>query len=180
MRPCNAAKALFAAVVTMAAEYPGSVFSGFDFHAPSIATCRERGREAGVSGRVDFQVATATGYAGEFDLICFFDCLHDMGDPVGAARHAREHLRPGGTVMLVEPFAIDPRPRNIAENPMAALFYVASSCVCTPNSLSQEVGAALGAQAGGQAIRAVAEQAGFTRFRRAAETPFNAIYEARP
>ena len=168
-----------ASVVTMAVAYPDSVFTGFDFHAPSIATCRERAREAGVSGRVDFQVATATGYTGEFDLICFFDCLHDMGDPVGAARHAREHLRPGGTVLLVEPFAIDPRPRNIAENPMAALFYVASSCVCTPNSLSQEVGAALGAQAGEAKLRAVFEEAGFRHFRRAAQTPMNLIIEAR-
>ena len=166
-------------VVTMATAYPSSVFTGFDFHAPSIATCRDGPARRGWAGALDFQVATATGYAGEFDLICFFDCLHDMGDPVGAARHAREHLRPGGTVMLVEPFAIDPRPRNIAENPMAALFYVASSCVCTPNSLSQEVGAALGAQAGEAKLRAIFEEAGFRHFRRAAQTPMNLILEAR-
>ena len=98
--------------------------------------------------RARFEVATATSYTGRFDLICFFDCLHDMGDPVGAARHAREHLAPGGTVLLVEPFALDGRPRNIAENPMAALMYVASASICTPNSLSQEVGLGLGAQAG--------------------------------
>ncbi len=163
----------------MAAAYPNSRFTGIDFHAPSIATCRERAREAGVGDRAEFQVATATGYTGQFDLICFFDCLHDMGDPVGAARHAREHLLPGGTVMLVEPFAIDPRPRNIAENPMATLFYVASSCVCTPNSLSQEVGAALGAQAGEAKLREVFEQAGFRHFRLAAQTPMNLIIEAR-
>jgi SAM-dependent methyltransferase len=167
-----------ASVVTMAAAYPDSVFTGFDFHAPSIAICRERAREAGVCGHVDFQVATATEYDGEFDLICFFDCLHDMGDPVGAARHARQHLRPGGKVMLVEPFAIDPRSRNIAENPMAPLFYVASSCVCTPNSLSQEVGAALGAQAGEAKLRAIFEEAGFRQFRRAAQTPMNLVIEA--
>ena len=95
-----------------------------------------------MSERAQFEVASATSYTGQFDLICFFDCLHDMGDPVGAARHARERLLPGGTVMLVEPFALDSRPQNIAENPMAALFYVASSCVCTPNSLSQDVGLA--------------------------------------
>ena len=168
-----------ASVVAMSSAYPNSVFSGFDFHAPSIATCRERAREAGVSDRADFQVATAIGYSGQFDLICFFDCLHDMGDPVGAARHAREHLLPGGTVMLVEPFAIDPRPRNIAENPMATLFYVASSCVCTPNSLSQEVGAALGTQAGEAKLREVFEEAGFHHLRRVTQTAMNLIIEAR-
>ncbi len=131
-----------ASLMTMATAYPNSSFFGFDFHSPSIETCRKRASEAGVSERAEFQVATATSYSGKFDLICFFDCLHDMGDPVGAARHAREHLLAGGTVLLVEPFAIDPRPKNIAENPMAALFYVASSCICTPNSLSQEGGAA--------------------------------------
>jgi SAM-dependent methyltransferase len=168
-----------ASMVAMALAYPNSVFSGFDFHAPSIATCRQRAREAGVSERADFQVATATGYSGGFDLICFFDCLHDMGDPVGAARHAREHLLLGGTVLLVEPFAIDPRARNIAENPMAAMFYVASSCICTPNSLSQEVGAALGTQAGEAKLREVFTEAGFRHFRRAAQTPMNLIIEAR-
>jgi 2-polyprenyl-3-methyl-5-hydroxy-6-metoxy-1,4-benzoquinol methylase len=168
-----------ASLVAMAMAYPNSTFHGFDFHAPSIATCRERAREAGVDGRAEFQVATATNYSGEFDLICFFDCLHDMGDPVGAARHAREHLRPGGTVLLVEPFALDPRPRNIAENPMAALFYVASSCICAPNSLSQEGRAALGTQAGEAKLRAVFEEAGFRHFRRAAQTPMNLIIEAR-
>ncbi len=145
----------------------------------SRKACRERAREAGVSDRADFQVATATGYPGQFDLICFFDCLHDMGDPVGAARHAREHLLPGGTVMLVEPFAIDPRPRNIAENPMATLFYVASCCVCTPNSLSQEVGAALGTQAGEAKLREVFEEAGFHHFRRVTQTAMNLIIEVR-
>jgi len=135
--------------------------------------------EAGVGGRTQFEVASATGYTGRFDLICFFDCLHDMGDPVGAARHAREHLAPGGTVLLVEPFALDGRPRNIAENPMAAMMYVASASICTPNSLSQEVGLALGAQAGEARLRKVFEDAGFTHFRRAAQTPMNLILEAR-
>jgi 2-polyprenyl-3-methyl-5-hydroxy-6-metoxy-1,4-benzoquinol methylase len=168
-----------ASLVAMASAYPNSSFSGFDFHAPSIETCRKRAVEAGVSARAEFQVASATDYMGQFDLICFFDCLHDMGDPVGVARHAREHLLPGGTVMLVEPFAIDSRPENIAENPMAALFYVASSCVCIPNSLSQDVGAALGAQAGEAKLRDILEQAGFHHIRRASQTPMNLIIEAR-
>jgi hypothetical protein len=132
-----------------------------------------------VSDRARFEVATATGYAGQFDLICFFDCLHDMGDPIGAARHAREHLQPDGTVLLVEPFAIDPRPKNMTDNPMAALFYVASSCVCTPNSLSQDGGAALGAQAGEAKPSEVFKAAGFKHFRRATQTPTNLVLEAR-
>src|SRR5262249_9129867 len=136
-----------ASVVTMAAAYPKSTFCGFDFHRPSVETASRRAAEPGGGGRTQLPAATATTYAGRFDLICFFDCLHDMGDPVGAARHAREHLAPGGTVLLVEPFALDGRPRNIAENPVAALMYVASASICTPNSLSQEVGLALGAQA---------------------------------
>jgi 2-polyprenyl-3-methyl-5-hydroxy-6-metoxy-1,4-benzoquinol methylase len=168
-----------ASLVAMASAYPNSMFSGFDFHSPSIETCRKRAIEADVSARADFQVAGATEYDGQFDLICFFDCLHDMGDPVGVARHARDHLLPGGTVMLVEPFAIDSRPENIAENPMAALFYVASSCVCIPNSLSQDVGAALGAQAGEAKLRDTLERAGFHHIRRAAQTPMNLIIEAR-
>jgi 2-polyprenyl-3-methyl-5-hydroxy-6-metoxy-1,4-benzoquinol methylase len=168
-----------ASLVAMAAAYPQSTFTGFDFHAPSIETCQKRAREAGVSARARFRVATATSYEGQFDLICFFDCLHDMGDPVGTARHAREHLLPDGTVLLVEPFAIDPRPKNIAENPMAALFYVASSCICTPNSLSQEVGLGLGAQAGESKLREVFKEAGFSHFRLAAQTPMNLIIEAK-
>jgi SAM-dependent methyltransferase len=168
-----------ASVVAMAAAYPNSAFHGFDFHPPSIETCRSRARDAGVSDRAHFDVATSKNYPGQFDLICFFDCLHDMGDPVGAARHARERLLPGGTVMLVEPFALDTRPANIAENPMAALFYVASSCVCTPNSLSQEVGLALGAQAGEAKLREIFKEAGFSHFRRATQTPMNLVLEAR-
>lgn len=168
-----------ASVVAMAQAYPKSTFHGFDFHSPSIETARTRAREAGVSDRADFDVASASDFTGRFDLICFFDCLHDMGDPVGAARHARECLLPGGTVMLVEPFALDSRPQNIAENPMAALFYVASSCVCTPNSLSQEVGLALGAQAGEARLHEVFREAGFSHFRRATQTPMNLVFEAR-
>jgi SAM-dependent methyltransferase len=168
-----------ASAVAMASAYPSATIHGFDFHPPSIETCRNRARDAGVSDRVRFDVSSATSYAGEFDLICYFDCLHDMGDPVGAARHAREHLVPGGTVMLVEPFALDSRPQNIAENPMAALLYVASSCVCTPNALSQNGGVALGAQAGEVKLREIFEQAGFTHFRRATQTPMNLVFEAR-
>jgi 2-polyprenyl-3-methyl-5-hydroxy-6-metoxy-1,4-benzoquinol methylase len=168
-----------ASVVAMATVYQNSEFFGFDFHAPSIETCLKRAQEAGVSDRAHFEVATATAYSGEFDLICFFDCLHDMGDPVAAARHAREHLVSGGTILLVEPFAMDPRPKNIADNPMAALFYVASSCVCTPNSLSQEGGLALGAQAGESKLREVFKQAGFRHFRSAAQTPTNLVIEVR-
>jgi SAM-dependent methyltransferase len=168
-----------ASCVVMADAYPKSKITGFDFHAPSIETSRKRAAEANVGDRVKFEVASATSYAGEFDLICFFDCLHDMGDPVGAAKHARTRLAPGGTVLLVEPFAIDGRAKNIGGNPMAALLYTASACVCTPNSLSQEVGLGLGAQAGEARLRGVFEQAGFRHFRRAAETPMNLIFEAR-
>ena len=169
-----------ASVVVMAGAYPNSRFWGFDYHAPSIETAGERAAEAGVDERTTFEVAGAKEYPGTYDLICFFDCLHDMGDPVGAATYAREHLEPDGTVLLVEPFALDGRAENMAGNPMAALLYTASSVVCTPNSLSQEVGLGLGAQAGEAKLRAVFEEAGFSRFRRATETPMNLILEARP
>jgi SAM-dependent methyltransferase len=169
-----------ASVVVMAEAYPNSQFAGFDSHEPSIATARQRAREAAVDGRTQFEVATAKDYPGTYDLICFFDCLHDMGDPVGAARHAREHLDPDGTVLLVEPFALDVRTDNLASNPIASFFYTASSVICTPNSLSQDVGLGLGAQAGEAKLREVFTRAGFGRFRRAAETPLNLILEARP
>src|SRR5580765_3383684 len=169
-----------ASVVVMADTYPNSTIHGFDFHAASIDTAKQRAKEAGVEGNTDFGVASAKQYEGSYDLICFFDCLHDMGDPVGIARYAREHLAPGGTVLLVEPFALDDRPTNLADNPMAALLYTASASICTPNSLSQEVGLGLGAQAGEAKLRAVFEEAGYTRFRRATETPLNLILEARP
>jgi hypothetical protein len=169
-----------ASVVVMAQTYPKSQFWGFDYHEPSIETSRERATDAGVADRSTFEVATAKDYPGTYDLICFFDCLHDMGDPVGIARHAHERLDENGTVLLVEPFALDGRPTNIAENPMAPLLYTASASICTPNSLSQEVGLGLGAQAGEARLREVMTEAGFTRFRRAAETPLNLILEARP
>ena len=168
-----------ASVVVVAQAYPQAKITGFDFHAPSIETARERAEEAGVSAQTSFEVADAKSYQGSFDLICFFDCLHDMGDPVGIARYALEHLTDDGTVLLVEPYALDERAENIATNPMAALLYTASSSICTPNSLSQEVGLGLGAQAGEARLRQVFEEAGFTRFRRAAETPLNLILEAK-
>jgi 2-polyprenyl-3-methyl-5-hydroxy-6-metoxy-1,4-benzoquinol methylase len=168
-----------ASVVVLADTYPNSTIHGFDFHAASIETARARAGEAGVTGNTQFGVAGAKEYEGSYDLICFFDCLHDMGDPVGIARYAREHLEPGGTVLLVEPMALDDRATNIAENPLAALLYTASSAICTPNSLSQEVGLGLGAQAGEARLRGVFEEAGFTHFRRATETPLNMVLEAR-
>ena len=167
-----------ASTVIMAQAFPASRFAGFDYHAPSVETASQRAREAGVEDRVDFSQASAKDYLGEYDLICYFDCLHDMGDPVGAARHALRHLAPDGTVLLVEPYAGDRLEDNLT--PIGKLFYAASTFICTPNSLSQEVGLGLGAQAGETRLRAVFEEAGFTRFRRAAETPFNLILEARP
>jgi 2-polyprenyl-3-methyl-5-hydroxy-6-metoxy-1,4-benzoquinol methylase len=168
-----------ASVVVLAETFPKARVTGFDFHSSSIDTARLRADEAGVGDRTSFAVADAKGYQGHFDVICFFDSLHDMGDPVGIARYARDHLAEDGTVLLVEPFALDDRAANINENPMAALLYTASSSICTPNSLSQEVGLGLGAQAGEAKLRDVFERAGFTRFRRAAETPLNLILEAK-
>ena len=169
-----------ASAVVMAQAYPAARVWGFDYHAPSIETARMRAAEAGVADRTTFQTADAKSYPGQFDLICFFDCLHDMGDPVGIARYARDHLHSDGTVLLVEPFALDDRAANLTANPMAAMFYTASSAICTPNSLSQDVALGLGAQAGETRLRQVFEQAGYNRFRRAAETPLNLILEARP
>jgi 2-polyprenyl-3-methyl-5-hydroxy-6-metoxy-1,4-benzoquinol methylase len=168
-----------ASVVVMATEYPKSEFWGFDFHAPSIETAQERAAEAGVAEKTHFEVASAKDYPGKFDLICFFDCLHDMGDPVGIAQYAHAHLEPNGSVLLVEPFALDERGQNMADNPMAALLYTASSAICTPNSLSQEVGLGLGAQAGEARLRQVFEDAGFSSLRRAAETPMNIIFDVK-
>ncbi|HEU4580890.1 MAG TPA: methyltransferase domain-containing protein [Polyangiaceae bacterium] len=166
-----------ASTVILAQAFPRSRFFGFDSHPPSIATAAQRAREAGVGDRVSFEQATAKSYPGtDFDLICFFDCLHDMGDPIGAVQHAHAALRPGGRVLLVEPFAHDQLEENL--NPIGRLFYAASTFVCTPNSLSQEVGAALGAQAGEARLRSVFAEGGFQRFRRATETPFNLIFEA--
>ena len=137
-----------ASAVVLAQTFPHARITGFDFHAASIDVARQRAEEAGVADQTSFEVADAKGYAGTFDLICFFDCLHDMGDPVGIAGYALDHLNEDGTVLLVEPYALDGRATNIADNPIAALLYTASSSICTPNSLSQEVGLGLGAQAG--------------------------------
>ncbi|MBL8286615.1 MAG: methyltransferase domain-containing protein [Rubrivivax sp.] len=167
-----------ASTVIMAQAFPKSRFHGYDYHAPSIDVARQRASQGGVAERTSFAQAAAKSFDGkDFDLICFFDCLHDMGDPVGAARHAWQALKPGGTVMLVEPFAGDSLEQNC--NPVGRLFYAASTCICTPNSLSQEVGLALGAQAGEAQLRRVFLEAGFETFRRATETPFNLILEAR-
>jgi SAM-dependent methyltransferase len=168
-----------ASAIVIAEAFPQARVVGFDYHEPSIDTARLRAEEAGVVDRVSFAVADAKGYEGTYDLICFFDCLHDMGDPVGIARYARKQLAEDGTVLLVEPFALDDRASNITDNPMAALLYTASSSICTPNSFSQEVGLGLGAQAGEPRLRDVFEEAGFTHFRRAAETPLNLILEAK-
>jgi SAM-dependent methyltransferase len=167
-----------ASTVVMAQAYPKSRFFGFDFHRPSIETAKQRALAGGVSDRVTFVESTAKAYLdGDFDLICFFDCLHDMGDPVGAARQAYKALKPDGTVLLVEPFAGDKLQDNF--NAIGRMFYAASTFLCTPNSLSQEVGRALGAQAGEAMLSQVFSEAGFTRFRRATHTPFNLILEAR-
>lgn len=169
-----------ASLAVMASAYPNSKFVGIDYHSPSVDIAQERIQEAGIDDRCSFQVADAQGYSGTFDLICFFDCLHDMGDPVGAARYARERLAPGGSVLLVEPFALDGRQTNIEQNPFAALLYHASSMVCTPNSLSQPVKRGLGAQAGEEQLRDVFAEAGYSTLQRRAETPFNLILQAQP
>ncbi|QEY64453.1 methyltransferase domain-containing protein [Metapseudomonas lalkuanensis] len=167
-----------ASTVILAQAFPASRFIGFDYHGPSIETANRRAQEGGVADRATFVQASAKDYPGDgFDLICYFDCLHDMGDPVGAARHAYQTLKPDGTVLLVEPFAHDHLDDNMT--PVGRLFYSASTFICTPNSLSQEVGLGLGAQAGEARLRKVFEEAGFSSFRRATETPFNLILEAR-
>jgi 2-polyprenyl-3-methyl-5-hydroxy-6-metoxy-1,4-benzoquinol methylase len=165
--------------ILMAQAYPNSTFAGFDYHDGSIATARERAQEAGVGDRVRFDVAAAAAYSGsDYDLVTMFDCLHDMGDPVGAARHVRSTLAADGTWMIVEPNAGDRVEDNL--NPVGRAFYSFSTLLCTPASLSQEVGLALGAQAGEARIKDVVQAGGLTRFRRAAETPFNLVFEARP
>jgi 2-polyprenyl-3-methyl-5-hydroxy-6-metoxy-1,4-benzoquinol methylase len=168
-----------ASTILMAQAYPNSTFVGSDYHDGSIATARQRAEEAGVADRVTFEVAPAAGYSGEgYDLVTMFDCLHDMGDPAGAARHVRETLAPDGTWMIVEPAAGDRVEDNL--NPIGRAYYGFSTLLCTPASLSQDVGLALGAQAGEARIRDVVTSGGLTRFRRATETPFNLVFEARP
>ena len=165
----------------MAAAFPASRFTGFDNHASSIDSARRAAAEAGVMDRVRFEVSPAKGYAGQFDLICFFDSLHDMGDPVGAAAHARKRLKPGGVVMLVEPYAEDRLEDNLtsARAPVSRFFYAASTLACVPGSQAQEVGRALGAQAGPRRLTAVLHEAGFGSVRVAAKTAMNLVIEAR-
>jgi len=166
-----------ASTIIMAKAFPRSTFVGFDYHPASIESARERAARAGVADRVRFEVAAAKEYPGTYDLVTFFDCLHDMGDPVGAARHVRASLAPGGTWMLVEPFAHDLTEDNL--NPVGRVFYSVSTLVCTQASLAQEVGLALGAQAGEARLTDVLKQAGFGHVRRATETPFNIVLEVR-
>jgi SAM-dependent methyltransferase len=167
-----------ASTILMAQEYPKSRFFGFDYHEESIDAARAQARQAGVAARVTFDVASAKGFPGDgFDLVAYFDCLHDMGDPVGAARHVHEALAPSGSWLIVEPFAYDRLEQNL--NPVGRVFYSVSTMVCTPASRAQEVGMALGAQAGEARIRDVVTRGGFKQFRRVAETPFNLVFQAR-
>jgi SAM-dependent methyltransferase len=164
--------------IFLARAFPQSRFVGFDYHDASIRRARERAAEAGVADRARFEVARSTDYPGSgYDLVAHFDCLHDMGDPTGAARHVRETLAPDGTWMIVEPFAGDRVEENL--NPVGRMFYAASTMVCVPASLAQN-GPALGAQAGEARLQAVVTAGGFSRFRRATQTPFNLVLEARP
>jgi 2-polyprenyl-3-methyl-5-hydroxy-6-metoxy-1,4-benzoquinol methylase len=167
-----------ASTILMANAFPASTFLGSDYHEDSIKAARRAAERAGVADRVEFEVATAKDFGGgPFDLVCVFDALHDMGDPEGAARHVRSVLADDGTWMVVEPFAGDAIEENL--NPVGRIFYGGSTMLCTPASLSQEVGLALGAQAGEQRLTEVLNEGGFGRVRRAAETPFNIVLEAR-
>jgi SAM-dependent methyltransferase len=163
----------------MAKAYPRSHFFGFDYHDKSIEGARESADREGLGKRVTFELAKAKDFPGkDYDFVTVFDCLHDMGDPLGAAKHVRETIAKDGTWMIVEPFANDSMKDNL--NPLGRAYYGFSTLLCTPCSRSQEVGMCLGAQAGEARIREIVKQAGFTRFRRATETPFNIVYEARP
>jgi 2-polyprenyl-3-methyl-5-hydroxy-6-metoxy-1,4-benzoquinol methylase len=168
-----------ASTILMAKAFPKSQFVGFDYHLASIHHAEQAAREAGVAERCDFEVATAKEFGGnDYDLVAVFDCLHDMGDPVGASKHIRQSLKDDGTWMIVEPFANDTLVENL--NPVGRICYAASTMVCVPASQNQEVGLALGAQAGEARLREVLQSGGFTRVRRAAATPFNLVLEARP
>ena len=168
-----------ASTVIMAEAFPNSEFVGFDYHEASIERAREIAEEAGVADRVSFAAASAKDYPGsDYDLVCVFDCLHDMGDPVGASAHIHDSLAADGTWMIVEPFAGDSVQENL--NPVGRVFYGASTVICTPASLAQEVGLALGAQAGEARLAEVIKEGGFRSVRRATETPFNLVLEARP
>jgi SAM-dependent methyltransferase len=168
-----------ASTTAMAAAFPNSRFTGFDFHGPSVETARQRAADRGLGDRVRFERASAKDFpARDLDLVCVFDALHDMGDPVGVARHVHETLAPDGTWLLVEPFAGDRIEDNL--NPVGRVFYSASTMICTPASRAQEVGLALGAQAGPKRLEAICRDAGFTRVRIATQTPFNLVLEVRP
>ncbi|HEX7649589.1 MAG TPA: class I SAM-dependent methyltransferase [Noviherbaspirillum sp.] len=168
-----------ASTIIMAQAFPEATFTGFDYHAPSIEHARKAAADAGVGDRVGFEVARAQDYPGDgYDFVAVFDCLHDMGDPVGAAAHVRASLKSDGTWMIVEPYGKDKLEDNL--NPVGRVYYSASTFICTPASRSQEVGACLGAQAGESRLKEVVTQGGFTRFRRATETPFNLVLEAKP
>ena len=170
---------LGASTILLAQEYPNSRFAGSDYHDRSIEIARKRAGDAGVADRVNFEVASAASFSGSgYDLVATFDCLHDMGDPLAAARHIREVIKPNGTWLVVEPFAADDAAGNM--NPVGRVYYGFSTLLCVPSALSQPGGYSLGAQAGEAAIRQVVTEAGFTRFRRAAETPFNLVFEVRP
>ncbi len=166
-----------ASTILMAQAYPKSEFVGFDYHPASVEHARRAAARAGVADRARFEVAKAKDFPGKYDLVAFFDCLHDMGDPAGAAAHVCQSLEPDGAWMIVEPFANEHLHENL--NPVGRVFYCASTMVCTPGSQAQEVGLALGAQAAETRLREVVTSGGFTRFRRAAETPFNRVFEAR-
>jgi SAM-dependent methyltransferase len=168
-----------ASTLLMAQAFPKSRFIGFDYHSKSIEAARESAKRAGVADRVSFEVSRAKDFPGrDYDFVAVFDCLHDMGDPIGTAAHVRQSLASDGTWMIVEPFANDQLQDNL--NPVGRVYYSFSTLLCTPCSRSQEVGLCLGAQAGEKRIREVVTSGGFSRFRRAAETPFNIVYEARP
>jgi 2-polyprenyl-3-methyl-5-hydroxy-6-metoxy-1,4-benzoquinol methylase len=170
---------LGASTVLMAQEYGESTFFGSDYHAHSIELAEKRASAAGVADRVSFEVATAADFSGsDYDLVATFDCLHDMGDPLATAKHVRQAIAKDGTWLVVEPYAGDTVSENL--NPVGRVYYNFSTLLCVPNALSQQGGYALGAQAGEAAIRRVVTDAGFTQFRRAAETPFNIVYEVRP
>jgi SAM-dependent methyltransferase len=167
-----------ASTLLMSKAYPKSRFIGFDYHDASIKKARAKAKDAGVADRVTFEIAAAKDFPGkDYDLVAFFDCLHDMGDPVGAATHVKKTLASGGTWMIVEPFAHDDTAAN--HNPIGRIYYSASATMCVPCSLAQEVGMGLGAQAGPARLEKVVRGGGFTHFRKAAETPFNMVFEAR-
>ena len=170
---------LGASTILLAQEYRNSRFTGSDYHDQSVELARKHAGDAGVADRVSFEVASAATFSGDgYDLAATFDCLHDMGDPLAAAKHVRQALKPDGTWLIVEPYATDEVAANM--NPIGRVYYNFSTLLCVPNALSQSGGYALGAQAGEAAIRQVVTDAGFTRFRRATETPFNLVYEVRP